>query len=143
MDHSRLSLTDVLLMEDGDLMTFQCNQYSPIPFTYAVVPTKTFSRENGGTLHNKRPSNSFTNNDGRVIRGKPCDASGCLKRSQSYGFCKSHGGGARCISIGCKKTSQSNKLCRFHGGGKRCQVDGCVKGSQLKGLCYMHTNSLP
>ena len=142
MNHYRLSLTDVLLMENDDLMTLQYNHYSPVPFTDAMFPTQKFSPDNGGKLLKRRQSNSFINNDGRVIRGKPCNARGCLKRTQSYGFCKSHGGRARCIAIGCEKTSQSNKLCRSHGGGKRCQVDGCVKGSQLKGLCYMcHSTS--
>lgn len=86
----------------------------------------------------RRGSNSFVNDEGRVIRGKPCEFPGCHKRSQSQGKCKAHGGGKRCIVEGCTRSSQGSGRCRTHGGGKRCQFEGCTKGIQRYGYCYQH-----
>ena len=145
MEYSRLSLADILLMGDDDLVALEHNHKTPIaitpfPESFITVKTETFSPGNGVKLL-RRPSNSFINNDGRVIRGKPCNTSGCFNRTQSYGFCKSHGGGTRCNAFGCKKASQGNNRCRLHGGGKRCQINGCEKGSQRKGMCYLHNRN--
>lgn len=136
------------LMDDDTVHPFPFISGDLFDYSQAISPAeRTIATPKSLDLKQKKQlkpgSNTFVNKDGKLIRGKPCDTPGCLKRAQSAGKCKSHGGGARCVVDGCTKSSQGNGRCRTHGGGKRCNYTGCTKGTQRGGFCYLHGGVRP